>query len=78
MGLVVQVLAQEIERPLSSPSSAGSTCNLLASLCHVGQPTMTLKKINDVIKHVLKNPVQILSLAQRLFSCSMQSKILLT
>lgn len=77
MGLVVQVLAQEIERPLSSPSSAGSTCNLLASLCHVGQPTMTLKKIN-VIKHVLKNPVQILSLAQRLFSCSMQSKILLT
>lgn len=77
MGLVVQVLAQEIERSLSSPSSAGSTCNLLASLCHVGQPTMTLKKIN-VIKHVLKNPVQILSLAQRLFSCSMQSKILLT
>lgn len=77
MGLVVQVLAQEIERPLSSPSSAGSTCNLLASLCHVGQPTTTLRKIN-ILKHMLKNPVQILSLAQRLFSCSMQSKILLT
>lgn len=77
MGLVVQVLAQEIERPLSSPSSAGSTCNLLASLCHVGQPATTLRKIN-ILKHMLKNPVQILSLAQRLFSCSMQSKILLT
>lgn len=70
MGLVAQILRQEIEKHL--PLLATPATYLLAYA--VWDSHIPPRKIN-ILKHRLKHNFEVLSVDQELFSCSMQSEI---